>query len=97
MILAKQNLKFHALVQKCHFGKIAKMALSNRCTEVRFANLLSGGFITAIVVNSPEKKLAKCTSVRCMKFEILFDQKYSFEALCNCQDLCRKKYKKGIV
>ena len=26
-------------------------------------SFLSGGFIPAIVVNSPEKKLAKCTSV----------------------------------
>ena len=47
----------------------------------------------------------------CMKFENFFDQKYSFEALWKCQleknihnmprirqiqDLCRKKYKKGI-
>ena len=29
------------------------------CTEVRFASSLSGGFITAIVVNPPESKLAK--------------------------------------
>ena len=27
-------------------------------TEVRFASFLSGGFITAIVVNPPERKLA---------------------------------------
>ena len=48
---------------------------------------------------------------QCMKFENFFDQKYSFEALRKChlekifitcprvrkiQDLCRKKYKKGI-
>ena len=39
---------------------------SNRqCTEVRFASFLSGGFITAIVVNPPEMKLAKRTSVQC--------------------------------
>ena len=30
-----------------------------------FASLLSGGFITAIVVNPPERKLAKRTSVQC--------------------------------
>ena len=34
------------------------------CTEVRFASFLSGGFITAIVVNPPERKLAKRTSVK---------------------------------
>ena len=31
------------------------------CTEMRFASFLFGGFITAIVVNSTERKLAKCT------------------------------------
>ena len=34
------------------------------CTEVRFASFLSGGFIAAIVVNPPERKLAKRTSVQ---------------------------------
>ena len=33
------------------------------CTEVCFASSLSGEFITAIVVNSLERKLAKRTSV----------------------------------
>ena len=32
---------------------------------MRFASFLSGGFITAIVVNPPERKLAKRTSVHC--------------------------------
>ena len=32
-------------------------------TEVRFASFLSGGFITAIVVNPPERKLAKRSSL----------------------------------
>ena len=32
-------------------------------TELRFANFLSGGFITVIVVNPSERKLAKHTSV----------------------------------
>ena len=35
-------------------------------TMHRGANFLSGGFITAIVVNSPEMKLAKRTSVQCL-------------------------------
>ena len=33
------------------------------CTEVRFTSFLSCGFITAIVVNPPEKNLTKRTSV----------------------------------
>ena len=33
-------------------------------TDVRFASFLSGEFITAIVVNPPERKLAKRTSVK---------------------------------
>ena len=32
-------------------------------TEVRFASFFSGGFITAIVGNPPERKVAKRTSV----------------------------------
>ena len=35
-----------------------------QCTEVRFASFHSGGFITAIVVNPLERKVAKCTSVQ---------------------------------
>ena len=41
------------------------------CTEVHFVSILSGGFITAIVVNSPERKLAKCTSVDCFQVQNL--------------------------
>ena len=43
-----------------------------QCTEVRFASFLSGGFITVIVVNSPEKKLEKRNSVKCTKALILY-------------------------
>ena len=37
------------------------------CTEMRFASLLSGEFTTMAVINPPENKLAKCTSVRCVQ------------------------------
>ena len=40
-------------------------------TEVRFASLLSGGFITVTVVNPPERKLAKRTSVHCVFLKYL--------------------------
>ena len=33
---------------------------------MRFANFLAGGFITAIVVNPLERKLAKRTSMHCV-------------------------------
>ena len=36
------------------------------CTEVRFASFLSGGFTTMAVINQPERKLAKRTSVHPM-------------------------------
>ena len=39
--------------------------LLTQCTEVCFASFFFGGFITVIVVNPPERKLAKCTSVQC--------------------------------
>ena len=48
-------------------------------TEVRFTSFLSGGFITAIVVNPPERKLAKRTSVHWFNSAIL-------EKLKNCQN-----------
>ena len=44
------------------------MQLSIECTVVRFASLLSIGFITAKVVILPEKKLVKYTSVECIDF-----------------------------
>ena len=40
--------------------------LRTQCTKVRFVSFLSGGFITAIVVNPLERKLAKRTSVHCL-------------------------------
>ena len=42
-----------------------KIVLHNKCTEVCLASFFSGEFITAIVLNPPERKLAKRTSVRC--------------------------------
>ena len=41
-----------------------------QCTEVRFVSFFSGGFNTAIVVNPPEKKLAKRTSVQCLSLKL---------------------------
>ena len=54
-IKCKQNCNLKVLVV-VHFQCLL-------CTEVHFASFLSVGFITAIVVNSPETKLAKRTSV----------------------------------
>ena len=36
----------------------------SQCTEVYFTSFFSGRFVTTIVVNPPERKLAKCTSVQ---------------------------------
>ena len=43
--------------QNCRFR-------SSQCTEVLFASFLSGGFTTMAVINPPERKLAKHTSVQ---------------------------------
>ena len=40
-----------------------QLNISTHCTKVRFTNFFSVGFITAIVVNPPKRKLAKRTSV----------------------------------
>ena len=44
-----------------------KVSLFKTVLEVRFASFFSGGFITAIVVNPPESKLEKRTTVHCIK------------------------------
>ena len=46
------------------------VAIVDHCTEVRFASFLSGGFITSIVVDSQERKLAKRTSVQCVELKL---------------------------
>ena len=51
--------------QKKIVSQIKKLHNHIHCTKVRFSRFFSGGFITAIVVNPPKKKLAKCTSVNC--------------------------------
>ena len=38
-------------------------SIFTRSAQVRFASFLSDGFTTMAVINPPEKKLAKCTSV----------------------------------
>ena len=42
---------------------------SSHCTEVQFASFFSSWFITAIVVNTPERRLAKRTSVHWLKLQ----------------------------
>ena len=45
------------------------MSHSVNCTEVRFASFLSGGFTTMAVIDPPERKLAKRTSVNCLVYK----------------------------
>ena len=45
-------------------GKIELEFIVQCSTEVHFASFLSGELITAIVVNPPERKLTKHTSVQ---------------------------------
>ena len=48
--------------------------------EVHFVSFLSGGFNTAIVVNPPERKLAKHTSL----LVVNYNQKVIGRSLCHC-------------
>ena len=61
-------------VKQCSFVK-SEVVVSNQdlhflkkhfdhCTEVRFSSFFSGGFTTITVINPPERKLAKRTSVQ---------------------------------
>ena len=45
--------------------QLISLLLSPHYTEVRFASFLSGGFTTMTIINQPERKLAKRTSVQC--------------------------------
>jgi hypothetical protein len=51
----------------CNIGKNKLL----QCTEVRFASFLSGRFTSMEVINPPESKLAKRTSVQCIEQDIL--------------------------
>jgi hypothetical protein len=58
---------------------------SLQCTEVHFASFLSGGFNTATVVNPPERKLAKRTSVQWFKNATYYDNmKQNWECILVC-------------
>ena len=67
VLLRKPERKFYYFTTKFQGSGFSFQSLNQNIkvvhTEVRFASFLSGGFITAIVVNQPERKLAKCTSV----------------------------------
>ena len=57
----------HQLIYISLYMDTVKSGSVDRSTEVRFASFLSGGFTTMAVINRPEMKLAKCTSVQSKK------------------------------
>ena len=59
----KNKKEYITLETKEMLASKLKYIFSSHCTEVRFASFLFGGFISAIVVNPSERKLAKSTSV----------------------------------
>ena len=67
-IFSEKILVLFPLPKKCaaFYPKICilKFPVLRHCTEVRFTSFFSGGFITAIVVNPPERRLAKHISVQ---------------------------------
>ena len=44
-----------------------QISQAEQCTKVHFASFFSSGFITAVVVNPPKRKLGKRTSVQCLE------------------------------
>ena len=66
MLLAKKSFKCHAWVEKCHFGKIAKMALLNPC--MKFEIFLAKSILLKHYENGNKKKtFIKCPRVRQIK------------------------------
>ena len=69
------------LKPRCLYRKsltVANMSQFIQCTEVRLASFLSCEFTTMAVINSPERKVAKCTSV-CSKGKF-----FNFAKVCYC-------------
>ena len=60
LLFCDVSLKRHLLIKRT----------IGQCTELRFANFLSGGFTTMAVINPPEKKLEKRTSLQCSDHQI---------------------------
>ena len=58
------GLPFHILWNYLRIILSSSLIDLNQYTEVRFASLLSGGFTTMAVINPPEKKLEKRTSLQ---------------------------------
>ena len=54
---------------------------STQRTEVRFSSFLSGGFTIMAVINPPEMKLAKRTSVQRIILKIVGFQEVTFDFL----------------
>ena len=63
-------LYIHGIISSESWTRFHPNYYAHHCTEVHFASFLSGGFITAIVVSSPKRKLAKRTSVHCGMLQI---------------------------
>ena len=59
-------------------------------TEVRFASFLSGGFTNMAVINPPERKVAKRTSVHFV--DVFYGQPMQCKTLKHSQSLWNKKW-----
>ena len=55
------------------------MSHSVNCTEVRFASFLSGGFTTMAVIDPPERKLAKRTSVYRVVLDCFYTREFGLD------------------
>ena len=64
-LLGKQHELQYVL---CLQGCLRAQSQYLRCTEVRFVSFLSVGFTIMAVINPPEKKLTKRTSVHCVAY-----------------------------
>ena len=64
------------------FGR--KSQSRGHCTEVRFGSLFSSGFITVIIVNPPERKLAKRIPVNWFIKPLLSSEDFRWKWFCSC-------------
>ena len=64
LIVSLIGMYFDSVVFVKASSLLFKLALDIQSKEVRFSSFLSGGFTTMAVINPPESKLAKRTSVQ---------------------------------
>ena len=64
------------MIERTEVSPITNTIFSRQCTEMRFASFLSGKFTTMAVMNSPERNVAKLSSLHWVNPNYFKQQQY---------------------